>query len=1008
MLDSAERALRIKDLSVAQFARFSELLDGLLELADTPRAQRLAELLKTDPDYALLLQRLLRHGGTNSSRVLLETRELLHGMSHAVTQDEPPLVGRHVGPYLVLSPLGRGGMGSVWLAQRDDGLFTRQVALKLVNRSLADRSAFERFAREREILAGLTHPNIARLYDAGVGEDGQPFLALQYVAGVPITVYCDQHRSDIQVRLKLFLQVLSAVQYAHANLVIHRDLKPSNILVTADGEVQLLDFGIAKLLSTGEARETELTRLSGRALTPEFAAPEQIMGGPVTTSTDVYSLGVILYELLTGGRPYRLKRDSPAALEEAVLAADPVRPSQGALAAPAAAARGTTVRRLSHALRGDLDTIVLKALRKSPAERYATVEALTRDIENHIRGLPVLARPDSAWYRARKFVARHKIGVAATAGIVIALAATLGVAAWQAKVARQSAASAQREAQRARSVQAFLTDLFSVNTDAQPDPVRARQMTARELLDRGARRIGEALRDSPEAEDETLGTLAEMYRAVGSDEDEAEMQRRRVELRRRIYGERDWRVAEALLDYASTVSTTDARSQMPALVQQARQIVSTAKNVPVRLRIISLEESARANMYVAYTRMRDDARAARELAERTGTRGEDLATVLGLEGYADYSLGDWQSARVLHERALDELRPVAPGGIGSMITSLLELAFVHQNMAHVETAERLYREALRLSRERNGDSHIDTLHAEINLAQFLHETSRTAESRRLQAHALERVGQERGTDTPSVVGSLRRRLAEALLEEGDLEKAAPLIASTLELRRRLYPNSTLLAKALYAQSSLDVARGRLVEADSSLDEAWRISRNALGPARQALTDNPFRLLRAQLRIAAGKAADTVDDLQAVVAAPLPPGVSLATDRVAAYAWLAAGELQLGHLETALSDARAAMSELEGSPVREYYQTLEAQVALRLGQAELRQGDARGARDLLERALALRKANHYANSPWIAESALALAECLDALADPGRARALRRDARRILALHTELGRQFSAR
>jgi eukaryotic-like serine/threonine-protein kinase len=288
---------------------------------------------------------------------------------------EAALIGKSFGPYRVLSLLGTGGMGSVWLAERIDGLFARRVALKLVHQALMGRVMAERVSREREILASLNHPNIARLFDAGFSEDGQPYLALEYVAGTPFTSYCDNRSLSITERLKLFQQVLTAVQYAHARLVIHRDLKPSNILVTEEGQVQLLDFGIAKLLTEGEARETELTRLGGRALTPDYAAPEQITGAPITTAADVYSLGVMLYELLTGERPYRLKRNSRGALEEAILEEDPVAPSRATPGEAAAKARGTTVKKLSRSLTGDLDTIAIKALKKSPTERYATANA---------------------------------------------------------------------------------------------------------------------------------------------------------------------------------------------------------------------------------------------------------------------------------------------------------------------------------------------------------------------------------------------------------------------------------------------------------------------------------------------------------------------------------------------------------------------------------------------------------------------------------------------------------
>jgi len=332
-------------------------------------------------------------------------------------------------------------MGSVWLAERADGLFTRQVALKLVHPVLMGRQVTERFAREREILASLSHPNIAQLFDAGFTEEGQPFLALQYVAGKPITSYCDERRLTVHERLRLFLQVLGAAQYAHTHLIIHRDLKPSNILVTEEGEVQLLDFGIAKLLKAGDARETELTQLGGRVLTPDYAAPEQIVGGPITTAADVYALGVILYELLTGERPYRLKRDSRGALEEAILGADPVAPSHVKLSETAAQARATSPKRLARALRGDLDTIAMKALKKTPGERYATADAFGEDVVRFLRGDVVLAQRDSVGYRALKFTRRHRAGIAAVGILIVTMAAGLAATTYEAKVA-----AAQRDA----------------------------------------------------------------------------------------------------------------------------------------------------------------------------------------------------------------------------------------------------------------------------------------------------------------------------------------------------------------------------------------------------------------------------------------------------------------------------------------------------------------------------------------------------------------------------------
>src|SRR5580658_814101 len=438
----------LKDLSAAEFSQFSALWDESIEMAPAERGVWLAALERSDPRAAVLLRALSASQDESRERRFLEARDLVARHVAALVEADPGLIGQQFGPYRVLALLGHGGMGSVWLAERADGLFTRQVALKLIHPALKSRVMSERFAREREILASLTHPNIARLLDAGFAEDGQSYLALDYVAGTPLTTYCDEHRLSVRERLDLFRQVLSAVQYAHAHLVIHRDLKPANILVTEEGQVQLLDFGIAKLLSEREAKETELTQLGGRALTPDYAAPEQIAGTPITTAADVYSLGVMLYELLAGQRPYKLKRDSRGALEEAILQSDPVPPSRATLDEADAAARSTTVKKLSSILRGDLDTIVIKALKKSPAERYATANAFGEDIERFQRGDVVLAQPDSVAYRALKFARRHWLGIAAVGALLLTLAGGLVATSYEAKIAavQRDAAAVQRDA----------------------------------------------------------------------------------------------------------------------------------------------------------------------------------------------------------------------------------------------------------------------------------------------------------------------------------------------------------------------------------------------------------------------------------------------------------------------------------------------------------------------------------------------------------------------------------
>jgi serine/threonine-protein kinase len=445
-------------------------LNRLLDTAlDLPAAERESWLATLDARYDVLkpqLQQLLARVAQVETRDFLDTLPKVGSGEIAVGGDAPHSC---VGPYRLVRELGAGGMGSVWLAERVDGLLRRPVALKLPHFASSRVGLAERMAREREILAALTHPNIARLYDAGVTPEGRPYLALEYIEGDPIHRYCSERRLDVRARLGLFLQVATAVAYAHAKLIIHRDLKPANILVTNDGEARLLDFGVAKLLDEGEARATQLTELSGRALTPDYASPEQILGLPLTIATDVYSLGVVLYELLADARPYALARESRGALEEAILHADPVRPSE-------AAPRDTR-----KALRGDLDTIVLRALAKNPEDRYATVNAFAEDVRRYLEQRPILARPDSFWYRVGRLIARRKLATALIATTLLAIAVGAAVAIWQMLEARAQRDAAFAQQRRAEAFSEFMSLLLQ---DA-----GSRPQTAPELLKRGAQML---------------------------------------------------------------------------------------------------------------------------------------------------------------------------------------------------------------------------------------------------------------------------------------------------------------------------------------------------------------------------------------------------------------------------------------------------------------------------------------------------------------------------------------
>src|SRR5215475_3589011 len=397
-------------LSPNQWQALSPHLYQALELTDEERLVWLSTLHTTDPSLASQLEMLLQEHHVLTAERFLETSELeLPG--------GPGLAGQAFGAYTLVSQIGRGGMGTVWLAERSDERFERRVAVKVLNVALMGKGGEERFKREGRILGLLTHPHIAELIDAGVSPTGHPFLVLEYVEGDHIDLFCDQHGLDVRARIRLFLDALLAVTEAHDKLIVHRDLKPSNILVRADGQVKLLDFGIAKLLKDdGQPKESPLTLEGAKALTPEYAAPEQLKGETVTGATDVYSSGVLLYVLLTGHHPTGAARCTPAGLVKAIVDIEPTRPSEFVCptqkneeyAIANAARRATTPDKLARSLRGDLDTILAKALKKNPQERYASTRLFAEDLQRYLHHEPISARPDAMGYRARKFVRRHR------------------------------------------------------------------------------------------------------------------------------------------------------------------------------------------------------------------------------------------------------------------------------------------------------------------------------------------------------------------------------------------------------------------------------------------------------------------------------------------------------------------------------------------------------------------------------------------------------------------------
>ncbi|MEO8001607.1 MAG: serine/threonine-protein kinase [Arenimonas sp.] len=479
-----------------RWATLSPLLDELLELSGDAREMRLYQMQEQYPELA---QELLKMMDLERSHpdFMAEPLANLDNLS--------PRINDEIGPYRLVSLLGEGGMGQVWLAVRSDGLYERRVALKLLRPGLGDIGLRQRFTRERQILARLAHANIARLLDAGIMADGQPYLALDYVNGEPITDYVKRLNLDLRARLLLFRQVCDAVSHAHANLVVHRDLKPSNIMVTPNGEVMLLDFGIAKLLDHKTGEHTEITQTGHRTFTLHYAAPEQLRGEIISTLTDVYALGVVLYEILAGCKPYAPERKTDAAWEEAILKDEPIRPSQALLKNTAAIAQSHN-KRVAKQLANDLDNVVLKALAKDPESRYTSVESFKQDLLRYLDGQPVHARADSLGYRTQKYIQRHAFAVVAGVGVSTVLAIALAITSWQAN-------QAFREANRAEAMQGFVVALFE-NTGDKTNP---EDVNVRELLDAGVRRADTELSNQPQARAELLGLIARLRSGLGDD-----------------------------------------------------------------------------------------------------------------------------------------------------------------------------------------------------------------------------------------------------------------------------------------------------------------------------------------------------------------------------------------------------------------------------------------------------------------------------------------------------------
>jgi tetratricopeptide (TPR) repeat protein len=547
-------------LSFEQIETLSKLLDVALDLEPSQRESWIASLSPEEQALAEPLREML----ANDDKLAADRRfEQLPQMSQG---EEVATKGEVVGPYRLLFEIGRGGMGSVWLAQRADGNFKRQVALKLPRLAWGAGLA-ERMAREREIGALLEHPAIARMYDAGVDERGRPYLAFEYIDGQPIDAWCESQALSLRQRLSLFLQVIKAVAYAHGRLVVHRDLKPSNVMVTLDGQAHLLDFGIAKLLQEANQADANLTQERGQVLTPHYASPEQIAGGQITVASDVYSLGVLLYELLTGVLPVAPRRETVAAIEEAILEGDI------ALASTRVKDKAT-----ARALRGEIDAILTKAMQRDPQRRYATADAMEQDIERYLQGETVSAKPDSLAYRMRKAIKRHWVGVSAVTAVLIAVLSGSAVALVQAQ-------RAARASERERVVREFVADVFRVNSHVNPVNAAMRPASPVSLLEGGAQLIQQRFSGQPDMQAELFGVVGGVFSDMGAYKLAVDYSVRKIEALSLMRAD-DIEQARALLTLAQALF--DGRRYVDAELRLRRAIALARNDLPLRLDALAM------------------------------------------------------------------------------------------------------------------------------------------------------------------------------------------------------------------------------------------------------------------------------------------------------------------------------------------------------------------------------------------------------------------------------------
>ena len=760
--------------------RVKDVLSAVLEARPESRSTVLDNACAGDQALREEVEALLRADA--AAGTFIEQPAFVElGIVENAEEPQESNIGRSLGPYRIEQRIGHGGMGTVYLARRADNEFERRVAIKMIRRGMDSELVIRRFRHERQILASLDHPHIAALFDGGTTDDGLPYFVMEYIEGKPLLEYCDEKKLSIAERLKLFRRICSAVAFAHQNLVVHRDLKPSNILVQSDGTPKLLDFGIAKMLNAEIGGQSpDPTATANRLMTPDYASPEQVRGEQITTTSDVYSLGVLLYELLTGHRPYQIKKHTPVEIIQAVCESEPPLPSVAITKEltpttqenPREMQNPPSVIRNPRSLRGDIDNIVLMSLRKEPSRRYSSVEQFSEDARRHLEGLPVTARPLTLFYRAGKFAKRHRIPVA-FASFLVTLLIGFGVteAIQSNRIARERD-QAQIERERAQKVSDFLTEIFR---SADPRTTKGDTLTARELLDRGAERVQNELNDQPEIQAKLMSTMAAAYFSLGVYERAEALAAPAAESQRQLFGNeneetlgtiqvlanakymRGDRTAEAL--YREIVETRrKLTGESPQLIQNLQELAVLLKTV--------YENDEAENTFL------DGVEMARRVLPADDPRRQDILS---------------QTATFLME--------------------------VRSNLTG---AEKFCREALTVSYEIEKTDRYKALLGYSCMSRILKAQGRYAEAEPFLYHILEVRRAVYKEDNPEVSNTLHT-LGELYLEKGEYNKSEEYLRQAVAIRRKF--NSTLLVYSLYDLSCVKHKQGELAEAEKIVREA---------------------------------------------------------------------------------------------------------------------------------------------------------------------------------------------